>query len=86
MVILTSLQGGYPAIQYSIPLLYGCFEINNSRINYGRLALNAPVRVSGKEAVVRDEVVPTAFFRKEDCLSVTENGFLLPQTGGPELN
>jgi hypothetical protein len=64
VVILTSLQGGYPAVQYSIPLLYGCFEINNSRINYGRLALNAPVRVSEKVDMVRDEVVPTPFFRK----------------------
>jgi hypothetical protein len=61
--ILTSLQGGYQTVQYSIPLLYGCFEINNSRINYGRLALNAPVRVSEKEDI-RDEVVPTPFFRK----------------------
>jgi hypothetical protein len=38
-------------VLYPSPLLYGCFEINNSRINYRRLVLNAPEREGEKERV-----------------------------------
>jgi hypothetical protein len=67
------------------PVSLGGLEINNSRINYGRLVLNAPVRMSEK-GVVRGEEAATLSSGMEDDLSVIEEGFLLSQAGGPELS